>query len=260
MAPGVRVRDLAQNLIRDFEIALLFYTCLPLARPAAIKGAEVVRASWAAPLVGAIIGAVGALVYWLAHAVGLASLPAAALALAATLGISGALHEDGLADTADGLGGGATRESRLDIMGDSRIGTYGACAVMMSLFLRASASASLAQPALVASAMIAANAAARAAIPAFMQLVPPAKADGLSAGAGKPPPVSTVTATLAGIASLFLGLGPAAGFVALALVLATAGAIAWLSIKAIGGQTGDVLGAVEQTAEISILLVAAAHK
>jgi adenosylcobinamide-GDP ribazoletransferase len=259
MAPDAQIRKFGRSLVKDLTIALLFYTCLPLAPPTASKGADVVRASWAAPLVGAIIGAVGALVYWLAYAMGLASLPAAALALAATLGISGALHEDGLADTADGLGGGATRDTRLEIMADSRIGTYGACAVMMSIFLRATASASLADPALVATAMIAANAAARGTIPAFMRLVPPAKGHGLSADAGTPPAVSTMTATIAGMAALFLGLGPRAGSIALLLVLATAGAIAWLSIKAIGGQTGDVIGAVEQTTEISILLVAAAQ-
>ena len=86
--------------------------------------------------------------------------------MAATLAVTGCLHEDGFADTADGLGGGATRERKLEIMRDSRIGTYGVCALTVSLLLRASALAYLADPALVAAALIAVHGAARATMPA----------------------------------------------------------------------------------------------
>src|SRR5262249_42945793 len=129
------IRDLAS----DLRIAFLFSTRLPLAHEAAIDGNAVARATWAGPLAGACIGLVGALVYWLAFWAGLPPLPAAALSLAATVTLTGALHEDGLADAADGLGGGATAEQKLAIMRDSRIGSYGACALVLSLLLRASA-------------------------------------------------------------------------------------------------------------------------
>ncbi len=90
-----------------------------------------------------VVGLIGAVVYVLAHRAGLPAWPAAALSVAATLFATGCLHEDGLADTADGFGGGKTREQKLDIMRDSRIGTYGVCALALSLLIRVSALASL---------------------------------------------------------------------------------------------------------------------
>src|SRR4029077_501094 len=110
------------------------------------------------------VGLVGAAAYWLAHAAGLPSLSAAALALAATLLVTGALHEDGLADVADGFGGGATRERKLEIMDDSRIGTFGVCALILSFMLRVAALTNLGDPGLVAAVLVAAHAAGRAPI------------------------------------------------------------------------------------------------
>jgi adenosylcobinamide-GDP ribazoletransferase len=170
---------------------------------------------------------------------------------------TGALHEDGFADVADGFGGGATRERKLEIMRDSRLGTYGACALVLSLLLRISAIADMTQPALVAAALVAAHIAARAVMPAVMWFVPPAKPDGLSASAGPPPVVSVVLAAILGATALGIGLGPGPGAIAMLVVLVGAAAVARLSIAQIGGQTGDVLGAVEQVSEILILLVAA---
>jgi adenosylcobinamide-GDP ribazoletransferase len=100
--------------------------------------------------VGALVGACGALAYWGAAAVGLPPFVAGVLAVAATLLVTGALHEDGLADTADGFGAGVTRERKLEIMRDSRIGTYGVAALVLSILLRAGAVASLVEPVLAA--------------------------------------------------------------------------------------------------------------
>src|SRR6202030_2053805 len=100
-------------------------------------------------------------IYAVAHKIGSPPWVAAALAVAATLAVTGALHEDGLADTADGFGGGDTREQKLAIMRDSRIGTYGVCALILSLLIRADAIASLTEIALVAPALIAAHVGAR---------------------------------------------------------------------------------------------------
>ena len=102
------------------------------------------------------------------------------------------LHEDGLGDTADGFGASASRERKLDIMRDSEIGAYGTCALILSFMLRTGALVSLAEPRLVALALIAAHAGARATLPVFMRLVPNARRDGLSAGAGTPPQSSAV--------------------------------------------------------------------
>ena len=245
------------QLARDLKVALSFSTRLPVLHAAPVSGADVARAGWALPIAGALVGAIGSLVYWVATLAALPALPAAALAVAATVLATGALHEDGLADVADGFGGGATRERKLEIMRDSRIGTYGVCALALSLLLRASAIASLASPIRVACALVAAHVGARAILPAFMWFVPPARRDGLSASAGRPPDASVIAAALLGVLAIGFCLGSAAGLIAFGAVIIAALVMAWLSVRQIGGQTGDVLGAVEQVAEIVILLVAA---
>src|SRR6516164_7978523 len=203
----------------DLAICVAFCTRLPLASSVPIEGRDVARASWALPVAGALIGAIAAVVYWLAHRIGLPPSPAAALALAAGVAITGALHEDGLADTADGFGGGWDRERKLEIMRDSRLGTYGACALVMSLLLRWAALADLASPTLAAPALIAAHVAARAALPAFMHVVPPARTNGLSAGVGQPALWPAAVAALIGVVALALTLGGPA--MVIGLVLAT---------------------------------------
>ncbi|MGZ8367931.1 MAG: adenosylcobinamide-GDP ribazoletransferase [Rhodoplanes sp.] len=240
----------------DIKIAVLFLTRLPFAHAAPVEGADIARAGWAMPIAGALVGAIGAAVYWLAFRLGLAPLVCATLTVAATLGVTGCLHEDGLADTADGFGGGATRERKLAIMRDSRTGTYGACALVLSILLRVGSLAALAEPALVAPALIAAHVAARATLPIFMRLTPPARADGLSAGAGRPSLGAAVTAGLIGAAALALALPVTTAFIGMMALAAAIGCIAWISNRQIGGQTGDVAGALEQAGESLVLLVA----
>ncbi len=248
-----------RGLATDLKIGILFCTGLPLPHAMPVEGADVARASWALPIAGALVGAVGASVYWLTYAVGLTPWPAAALALAATLALTGCLHEAGRADTADGFGGGTTRERKLEIMRDSRIGTYGVCAVALSLLLRVGALASLADPVLVAPTLIAAHAAARASLPALMRALPQARTDGLAAAAGQPPRASVMASLAIGVLVLGLDLGVPRAGIALVLLALAFGALARLAKNEIGGQTGDVLGALEQTGEILVLLVAAAH-
>ena len=240
----------------DLVAALSFYTRLPVRRAASCDGAAIARAGWAAPLIGAGIGGCGAFVYLGAHAAGMPPLVAAAAALAATAMLTGCLHEDGLADTADGFGGGATRERKLEIMRDSRIGTYGVCALIVAMLARAGAVAALTEPALVAPVLIGAHAAARAPLPAFMWFVRPARRDGLAALAGAPPRISVLAASVIGVAALFVALGVAKALIALTLVCAVSTLIGLLCIRQIGGQTGDVLGAVEQVNEIAVLAAA----
>jgi adenosylcobinamide-GDP ribazoletransferase len=246
------------RLASDLKISMLFCTRLALGDGSAVSGAELARASWAFPLAGALIGLLGAVAFGLVRAAGLPPWPAAALALAATLLATGCLHEDGLADTADGFGGGATREQKLAIMRDSRIGTYGTCALILSFALRWSALAAVAEPAAVTGALVAAHASARATLPWLMWLAPPARAEGLAADAGRPPRPSVVAAGILAVIALGLGLDANAAIFALLLLLASLGFAAWSCRKQIGGQTGDVLGALEQAGEIIVLLTAAA--
>jgi adenosylcobinamide-GDP ribazoletransferase len=245
-----------RQLLTDLRIAISLCTRLPVGPSTAVGDGDVARASWAFPVAGFVVGLVGAAVYWLAARVNLTLLPAAALAVAATTLLTGAMHEDGLADTADGFGGGRTREQKLDIMRDSRIGTYGACALIVSFMLRWSALGEIADPPFVAIALITAHVAARASLPAFMAFVPAARKDGLSSGAGRPPPQSAAIALVLGVVSLFVGFGPGRAMFALSMLAVIGFLLAAVTQRQIGGQTGDVLGALEQVNEVTILLIA----
>jgi adenosylcobinamide-GDP ribazoletransferase len=250
--------EVLHSVLSDLRKALSFCTRVPLAPAEPVDDGEVVRASWAWPVAGSLIGATGALVYWIAYRWHVPAEPAAMLGLGATILLTGAMHEDGLADTADGFGGGNGIDQKLQIMRDSRIGTYGACALVASIMLRWSAIAAIAEPRSVAVALVVAHAAARACLPVFMRLVPPARSDGLSRSAGYPPAQSAVIAVVLAAAIVGFGLGGRGLIIAL-LILTVAGiALARICIRQIGGQSGDVLGTMEQTAETAVLVVAAA--
>src|SRR6202050_4950470 len=239
----------------DLRASILFLTRLRYGPALPVDGTAIAQAAWAFPIAGVLVGLIGAVVYLLAHRMGLPPWPAAALSVAATMAVTGCLHEDGLADTTDGFGGGKTRELKLEIMRDSRIGAYGVCALGLSLLRRASALASL-DSSLVLAALIAAHGAARAILPVFMYFVPPARREGLSASAGQPPRDNVIAAAVLGILIVALCFGPVLAIAALILLVAVIALLAWLSLAQIDGQTGDVLGAVEQISEIAILLVA----
>jgi len=237
----------------DLRTGLAFCTRLPVAAP---SGGNLGQAAWTFPLIGALVGAVGALILWLTGPLG--PFVAATLAVAATTLMTGCLHEDGLADTADGFGGGATKARKLEIMRDSRSGAYGMTALILSFMLRAGALASLAAAGAGVAALIAAHAGARAGMALFMATVPQARQDGLSAGAGTPELGTTAGAAILGLLALLLCLGVGAGLLAALLVVLVLAGMARLARRQIGGQTGDVLGAVEQVSEIVILLTAVA--
>lgn len=245
------------SITTDIWTGLAFCTRLPLTLGSSASGNGLARAAWTFPLIGVLVGLFAAFVYWIAAGFDMLPFVSATLAIAAALLVTGALHEDGLADTVDGFGG-RTRERKLEIMRDSRTGTYGVCALVLSFMLRAGALASLVEPGLVAVALIAAHAGGRATMPVLMLVLPQARQDGLAAEAGKPPLGSVIIAAILGVLALAFCLGPATALVATLLVVAAVAFMAWLSDREIGGQTGDVLGAVEQVSEILILLVAAA--
>jgi len=245
-----------EDRAEELKACIVFCTRLPLIRGTPIAGGAIAKAAWAFPLAGVVVGLIGAMVYGLAHKCGLPAWPAAALAVAATMLVTGALHEDGLADTIDGFGGGGSREHKLDIMRDSRIGVYGVGALALSLLLRVGALASLPDAHAVAWALIAAHAGARATMPGLMLLLPPARSDGLSYEAGRPGSEGVAAAAILALLILMIALHPGRGILALIVVAAVVVLTTWLSSSQIEGQTGDVLGALEQVSEIAILLVA----
>ncbi len=237
--------------------ALGLLTILPVRPPAADGGGYLAHASGFFPIVGAGIGGVAALVLWGATALGFPALPAALAAVLAAALVTGALHEDGLADFADGLGGGRSREDKLRIMRDSRIGTYGVIAIVFSVALRAGALASL-PTATAGLALVACGAVSRAPLPAVARWLPPARTDGLAAGAGRPAVGEVAAAALLAVAMAVAALGPRGALTALVLAAASGIALAWLAKRQLGGHTGDVLGALQQVAEVAAILAVAA--
>ena len=245
-----------RRIIDDIALCLVFFTRLPL--PRFEFGARTLgEAIWAAPIAGLVVGLAGGLVYVATVWFGVSFLIAGGLALAATMLASGCLHEDGLSDVADGFGGGAKRERKLEIMRDSRIGAYGAAALMMSMLLRWSALISLVGPSLVFWSLIAAHTASRAFVPAFMHIMPPAQTDGLAAGAGKVEASAAYTALAIGAVVLLVTIGVTAALIAAIVLALVFFAFRALCLRQIGGQTGDTLGAVQQLGEIAVLVVAA---
>ena len=250
----------AAGLWRDLVACLRFFTRLPLPAAGPHAAPDLARLALMTPVAGALIGAIGALALLLAFALGLPPLLGAALAVSALVAVTGALHEDGLADLADGFGGGATPAQKLAIMRDSRIGAFGAAALALSLILRVAALAALLERGAgqAAAGLVLAGAVSRAFALLPLALLAPARAEGLGAGAGRlsirgaaaSGGAALIIAALLGLAAL--GLGRA--LLAFALALAAALAVASLARRQIGGQTGDVAGAAQQVAEIACLI------
>lgn len=250
--PNIRLSP--RQIVDDIALCLVFFTRLPL--PVFdFRGRSLASAIWAAPVVGFVVGLIGAIIYATAERFGLAMGPAAALALVATVLTTGCLHEDGLSDVADGFGGGNSRGRKLDIMRDSRIGAYGATALALSLLIRWSVLSQFVEPTQALFALVAAHAASRGLLGAFMHLLPSARSEGLSAGAGAVSrEIAIVGGVLGAIPLLLLGLGGA--IVAAILLGLLFAAFRALCLSQIGGQTGDTIGALQQLGEIAVLLVA----
>jgi adenosylcobinamide-GDP ribazoletransferase len=172
--------------------------------------------------------------------------------------LTGALHEDGLADVGDGFGGGRDRAAKLSIMRDSRLGTYGMIVLLVGFVARASALASLPMVSILP-ALIVAHALGRAVIPVLAASMPFARDDGLGKSAGRPDIASAVTAVIAGIVIALLCLTTTQALLAIVVAAAGAAAMAVLAWRQIGGVTGDVFGAAEQVVEAAVLVILAAQ-
>ena len=249
----------------DLRAATVFLTRLPPAwigaddglRPDFRRGARVF------PVVGGLIGAAAGAVVIVAALLRLPPFVAAALAVAAAMLLTGALHEDGLADTADGLGG-ASRERRLEIMDDARVGTYGVAALVVTVMVRVGALAAVAEAGAMATALtlIAAEAASRAALVRLWHDLPAARTEGLAHDTGPPDHRAMLAALAAAAVIVAAAAVPAVGWRAtlLGCVLAAIATyvVTRLTARTIGGRTGDSLGACQQAAVTAFLVGAAA--
>ncbi len=239
MSPRARLAEL--------QLAVMLLTRLPAGRIAG-PAPELVAARWAFPLVGALIGGLTWAGFAGAGALGAPPPIAALLALGLLALLTGGLHFDGLADCADGLGGGRDRAQALEIMRDSRIGSYGVLAliVVTGLWVMAVAEAAPDGPAFIAAAAL-----SRAAMVALQEALPPARADGMGRlAAGESRAARGVLALVAAVGLLVWPLP------LLACALVTC-ALGWLARRKIGGQTGDVLGAAQLLSETAFFVTLA---
>lgn len=252
-------------LLEDIRACLRFYTRLPVG-PGRDGHAmpDFSRLCWAAPLAGAVVGALGAGGLLLATLLGVAPTLAATASVAVLALSTGALHEDGLADVADGFGGGADRERKLAIMRDSRLGSYGALALCLTTLLRVFAIAEMQGrgAALAILAVVAASALSRAVGLLPLARLRPARGDGAGAAAATPLPSAFRAALAIGfafaLAPVIGGASPGQAVVGGMAAFAAAMGVTELARRQIGGYTGDVLGAAQQAAEIAMLVVLSA--
>lgn len=241
---------------RDIGAAFALLSRIPVPIDHAFAGERGAAAAWAFPLVGAVLGLLVGIVAWVLAALGLPGAVVAALALGLAVMLTGGLHEDGLADCADGFGGGHTVARRLEIMKDSRVGAFGVQALVIAGLARFAGLDVLID---AGSLWIfgAVGAASRLPMVLLMFAMPLARPDGLAARVGLVR--GTTAAVGAGVAVLlcllFAGFGGLLILVAACLAAALLGVLAWQRIQ---GFTGDVLGGAQQVAEIAALAVAAA--
>ncbi|WP_299042837.1 adenosylcobinamide-GDP ribazoletransferase [uncultured Tateyamaria sp.] len=232
----------------DIPAACVLLTRLPLPALPDHAFANGARAVWAYPIVGAVLGIILSCLDFLFSGAGLPDIAVAGLLLGALLLLTGALHEDGLADSADGLWGGHDRNQRLEIMKDSRIGAYGVLALIVVMGLRWVGLAEVHWTGIIAALML-----SRAAMPPLMLALPHARSGGLSHGVGAPGLGEVIMAVLIGGIGAVV-LAGAAGLVAALVAGGVALLIGAVARARIGGQTGDILGATCVLSEVAVLL------
>ena len=243
-----------EQLARFFT-ALGYFTRLPVPAWVTWSPERLARAAAWLPLVGWVVGLAGAVALQ-ALALMLPASLAVILSMALTIRLTGALHEDGFADSCDGLGGGWNKVQILAIMKDSRIGSYGAIGIVLMLLAKAAALVELAaaSPATAAIALLVAHPLSRLEATTVLHALPYARSDDSSKAGGVAQCLSRAELAMAGA----FGLLPALAFLAplqtLAALVLTALVTVWLArslLRRLGGHTGDLLGAVQQTAELA---------
>lgn len=241
--------------LRGAVAALAFLTRLPLARRFDAGAGDVARGAWAFPLAGAGIGAAVGVVAIASEDL-LTPMAGAAMAVLAGVLLTGALHLDGLADSADGLGG-PTRETALRAMRDHAVGVYGATAIALDLLLRTALLAALLEhgPSVVLAASLAAGAISRAAVLCLPLALPYAQpAAGAGAALSGRGGVARAAIALAIAAAASLAVAGIDAFICLGVALAAAVLVGGCARRRLGGITGDVLGAVVEVVEIACLM------
>lgn len=253
-----------RRMMEEFLLAQTLLTRIPAPKFELETQANHGSAFWAYPIIGALVGAIGAVGYAGALYVGLGAQVSVVIAMAAMVLATGAFHEDGFADYCDGVGGGLTRSKKLQIMRDSRLGTYGATALLFWFALTAILYAELAtatwQPHLggMAAVFICVSALQRACIGVPLLLLSPARDDGLTADS--PPTSLGLVAIAFAIVTVACAVcfGVGTGLMVVALAIGASLLMTWNASKYLRGRTGDALGATATVAGIVALAALAA--
>jgi adenosylcobinamide-GDP ribazoletransferase len=235
-------------VIGDVAVAVGFLTRLPVRPGTSLTESDLSRAAIWFPAVGALVGAVMGGTRAAAHLV-LGRGPATVLALLAVIFLTGGLHEDGLADSADAVGAHADRARRLEILRDPRVGTYGALAIAFAVAFPVVVLSPLDDGRFLRAAVAAHVLARWSALPQSV-LLPPARPDGSGALLRTGAPAAAI-GTIVAAALALAAAGPGAGAVAIALAAAATAAGGWVSVRALGGVCGDTYGAVVKLVELA---------
>ncbi|AUG54779.1 adenosylcobinamide-GDP ribazoletransferase [Thalassospira marina] len=253
-AAGHDANGPAEWIVADFGRALMLLSRIPWPARLDFQSGLIARSVWCWPLVGVFLAGIAVLpaqaLLWLTGNAGLAAV----FALLAMVGLTGALHEDGLADCGDGFGGGATRERKLEIMRDSRIGSYGVVALILAFAARFFVLEQAIEQGVFMMVMIVTAMFSRLAMPAMMAILPPARPDGLGRGAGRPGLVPLMVALLFTVIITMLVAGPVLMLGALLAMGLACGVVGLVAYWQIGGQSGDVLGCSQIVAEIFVAI------
>ncbi|WP_242512667.1 adenosylcobinamide-GDP ribazoletransferase [Thalassospira povalilytica] len=238
------------SVLSDFWRAMALLSRVPLPPVGDFRAALIARSVWCWPLVGLVLAGLALLPAMLVDFLTGNPLVYAIFAIAAMVLLSGAMHEDGIADCADGFGGGMDRDRKLEIMRDSTVGTYAVVMLILTLGLRLvliTAAADIGQAGILFLIMAVIS---RAAMPVVMRILPPARDNGLGKGAGRPGwlPVLIGFAIASAIVLVLGGIG--AMFAVIVGVMIAILIVAMVARSQIGGQTGDVLGATQICAEL----------
>lgn len=244
------IQDSLKQNWRYFLTAMMFFTRVPV-QLSDFDNADLNKSTRFFPLIGIFVGTVGALVFWLSDIL-LPQEVAVLLSMVATVLLTGAFHEDGLADAIDGLGGGWTKEQVLTIMVDSRIGSYGAIGLVLALLTKYQA-LSYQVAAFIPASFIAGHALSRLCAVLVMFTQSYVKTE------GKSKPLATQLSITELVIATFFGLLPLMFLELKYLFALLPVAIVWVWFSAkirvrIGGYTGDCLGAMQQLTEIAFYL------
>lgn len=248
--------------LRVFFTSVVFFTRIPVPAGVLHDGDLLNEASRYLPVIGLIVGAVSALALWGSSLV-LPAAPAVIVSMTVAVLLTGAFHEDGLADTADGFGGGWTVERKLEIMKDSRVGTYGAVTIVLSMLLRYSTLVYMAERSVLAAciALVTVHIGARLAPIVVMGLLSYVRLDETSKVKPIAKELSIVSLLFAVATAVLLSflIGGTVSVLRLLLVPFISASAAVVFRRHIGGYTGDTLGAAEQLCELGLLCAAVLH-